>query len=107
METMSASTTTLALNLLNLLFMAYPPLWCRRLLVGVRIDDDALWRLLGVIVDVILERAVAEAAFKIVLLHLGVGLIGRPLIVGDAVDGGHRAGAVAASVTVNEDRLIG
>src|ERR1700754_1546229 len=73
----------------------------------VRLHNDALLRFLAVVVNVIFERAVAKAAFEVVLLHLGIGLIGCPPVVRHPVERRHRAGAVAAAVTMDEDRLIG
>src|SRR6267143_1086710 len=59
-----------------------------------------------IVVDEILERGVQERGPEAVVLHLPKRLIGRPAVLDHPIDGGHDAGAMAASLTMNVDRLV-
>lgn len=59
-----------------------------------------------VVVHVVLQPSVTEAAVETVLLHFRVCAICVPSVVSNSVDSGHRAGPVPAAVTVDEHGLI-
>src|SRR6185436_16111249 len=58
-------------------------------------------------VDELLELRMQEVRPEAVFLHLGEGLVRRPAIVGHAIDGGHHARAMPATLAVHVHRLVG
>src|ERR1041384_1448650 len=74
----------------------------------VRRYDNALVFYLRIeVVNVSLERPVAHPVLEVVILHFLKGLVRRPAVVSDSIDGGHLASPVSPARAMNVDRLVG
>src|SRR5215470_4093832 len=76
------------------------------LLVGGRVYGAALAYPGVVIVHVVFQAAMPEALIETVLLHLGVGLVCRPIIVGHTIDCSHDTGPMPSAMAMDKHRLV-
>src|SRR3989442_3138307 len=71
-----------------------------------RLRSCHMGRLHVIAVDEILEFGMKEVGPELVLLHFRERLVGRPTLVGHAIDRGHQARAMPAALAVHVYRLV-
>jgi hypothetical protein len=75
--------------------------------MGACIDDNALAIHPRVVIeDVTFERAMSNAVFEIILLHLAICAVGCPFVVRHAIERRHCARSMATAPAMNIDWLI-